>query len=109
MRLKTTELKRWRLDTLETQGFRCALCGDHLPAAQACADHCHKTGHLRGVIHRACNSVLGKVERGTRYGRDFDPAAFALGLHEYLTRNRQYPLHPSHGRAKTKRRKISYK
>ena len=46
---------------LEAQGHVCPICaepvvlGDHL-------DHDHATGALRGVLHRACNWLLGNAE-----------------------------------------------
>ena len=103
MKLKTTEVKPLRERLLTEQGGRCALCGQLIDEGKAVLDHDHATGHCRGVLHRSCNSVLGKWERGRRYGKDFDPVHAAKGLFAYLTKPQTHPIHPAHG--KPKRRK----
>jgi hypothetical protein len=47
------ELKR-------SQGDTCAVCKQwrDLPAV----DHCHKTGHVRGILCRKCNTALGMLD-----------------------------------------------
>jgi hypothetical protein len=105
MQLKQSELKAWRIQTLAKQNGLCALCGEHLPPEKAVSDHNHKTGQLRGAIHRSCNSVLGHIERGFRYGKEFNPISFASGLLRYLCVEQPYPLHPSHGKVRTKKKK----
>lgn len=55
---------------LESQGGVCAICGllpqgkangqarpDHLPNLHV--DHCHKQGHVRGLLCSNCNTLLG--------------------------------------------------
>jgi hypothetical protein len=105
LQLKQKDLKSWRLATLEKQNGLCALCGLPLPPEKSVSDHCHTEGWLRGVCHRSCNSVLGKIENGYRYGREFNPIAFAKGLFNYLTKEHDPVLHPLHGKPKRKRRK----
>lgn len=51
----------------EAQGGRCAVCGKEMdpnaPSRKGPAvDHCHKTGKVRGLLHRKCNSLLGMVD-----------------------------------------------
>ncbi len=52
---------------LKDQNYVCALC--HKPAEKEdrslSVDHDHKTGRIRGVVCRACNSALGWIERET--------------------------------------------
>lgn len=96
MQLKRSQVKTFREALMQKQGGLCALCGLPFQPGTAVLDHCHVTGHCRGVIHRACNSVLGKCENGRRYGKAFDVLAFAEGLHQYLTKEKTLPLHPSH-------------
>lgn len=81
---------------LTQQGGLSALSGQPIIEGEAVLDHCHTTGLVRGVITRAENSVLGKVERGRRYGKSFDAAAFASGLHQYITKHHGEVLHPLH-------------
>lgn len=61
-RLKQTEIKAFREELLELQGGVCALCGLPLDRDDAVLDHSHCHGWIRGVLHRGCNSLLGKVE-----------------------------------------------
>ncbi len=47
---------------LASQGFKCSICGQLLEhdSSDACLDHNHKTGEIRGVLCRLCNAYLGK-------------------------------------------------
>ena len=50
------------------QGGKDALTGLPLDYKQAVTDHNHNTQYVRGVLHRQCNAVLGKIENlWTRY------------------------------------------
>lgn len=95
-KLKAKDLPAYRERRLALTGGACELCAN--PVIRPCADHCHQTGFLRGTICSSCNVLLGKIERGKRYGRDFDALAFAKGLYDYLTRPNEGLVHPSHGR-----------
>lgn len=44
------------------QDGRDALTGLPLDYKQSVTDHNHKTQFVRGVLHRQCNAVLGKIE-----------------------------------------------
>lgn len=64
VKVKQSDLKRIRAELLEKQGWRCAICGKDMlqaPASDACVDHCHTTGFIRGVLCRNCNRGEGKV------------------------------------------------
>lgn len=42
------------------QRNRCAVCGKKkVPGAKLVIDHCHKTGKVRGLLCRNCNTALG--------------------------------------------------
>ena len=47
---------------LASQGFRCAICGKELDvnSSEACLDHDHETGEIRGVLCRQCNAYIGR-------------------------------------------------
>ena len=50
---------------LEIQDGKCAICGrpEELEGRALSVDHCHRTGKIRGIICRGCNSAIGWVER----------------------------------------------
>lgn len=45
---------------LEAQGNLCATC--QRPSDTMRVDHCHKDGHVRGLLCNPCNIALGLVE-----------------------------------------------
>ena len=93
MKLKSSQVRETRLTLLAQQGNTCALCGNHLEQDQAVLDHCHSKGHIRGAIHRSCNTGLGKIENAAkRYKIDLD--AFAQGLFQYLSSKHDL-IHPT--------------
>lgn len=114
MRLKTTEVAEVREDMMAMQGGRCALCGQPLGTKaplDPVLDHDHHTGAIRGVLHRGCNSLLGKVENGAaRYGvRNL--LLFGAGLSTYLRMNLTNTsgmLHPSF-KTETEKRELRNK
>ena len=61
-RLKQSEIKAYREERLAEVGGVCELCGLPLTKENAVLDHSHEHGWIRGVLHRGCNSLLGKVE-----------------------------------------------
>lgn len=98
--LKTSQIAPVRAKMLAEQGGKCALCQQACLPAQAVLDHCHKEGFIRGVLHRSCNSLLGKLENNrARYGlgNDLAFAAFLKGVVPYLhsTKLKYNVLHPT--------------
>lgn len=61
-KLTRTELAAFREEQWLKQDKRCRLSGRRIELADAVVDHCHKTGVVRGVLHRGVNSMLGKIE-----------------------------------------------
>lgn len=54
---------------LKEQGGLCPVCAKPIDLAQRSTsgdgpalDHDHRTGHIRGVLHRSCNGGIGKAE-----------------------------------------------
>jgi hypothetical protein len=98
-RLKHAEVRGVRGEFLLRQGNLCDLCKTAVQEKDAVLDHDHRTGAVRGVLHRGCNSLLGKLENNAaRYGvRDI--GVFANGVASYLRRhmtNVTGLLHPTH-------------
>ncbi|RLD97123.1 MAG: endonuclease VII [Aquificota bacterium] len=64
---------------LKKQGGKCAICGIRpKPGKHLDVDHNHKTGRVRGILCRYCNSKLLKHLR--------DNKVRAAGLVKYLTK-----------------------
>ena len=103
-RLTVKELAAWRLEQWHKQGGLCRLCRLPLPKTTCVADHDHRTGRLRGLLHRPCNSVLGSVENGAkRYGMPTHMLlAFASGLNQYLRKPFKPLTYPTHRTASEK-------
>jgi hypothetical protein len=87
MKLKYSQVKDFRQQQLDRQHHRCGLCGDPVDDQEAVLDHDHKSGLLRGVLHRGCNSLLGKIENAMPRSRvNLDRlAAISMNLIKYLT------------------------
>lgn len=99
IRLTQAATKAYREAKLKEQGGRCAITGYTISAAEAVLDHCHTTGHVRGVLHRGVNSLLGKIENNhKRYGVRLPMLrAMAPAVAEYLTQDYSgNPLHYTH-------------
>ena len=57
---------------LEQQDHRCKLCGVHLDdvSHEFVHEHCHKTGRIRGLTCRPCNTSIGGYERCIELGEN---------------------------------------
>lgn len=69
MKLKHNQVKQYRIDLLKKQNGLCYLCREPINEGEAVLDHCHKTGYIRGVLHRGCNCLLGKIENNMKRNR----------------------------------------
>jgi hypothetical protein len=97
MRLKYTQVKDYREQTLALQNCQCALCGDIIEN-DAVLDHDHKTGLIRQVLHRGCNALLGKIENNmARNKMDlFRLRTWAENLVDYIQTTHTGIIHPTH-------------
>ena len=99
VRLTQAATKAYREAKLREQGGRCALTGYTISAAEAVLDHDHATGHVRGVLHRGVNSLLGKIENNhKRYGVSLPMLrAMAPTIADYIQRDySNSPYYPTH-------------
>jgi hypothetical protein len=55
-------VKDIKSEILSTQNGLCKICGADLLVEEACLDHCHKTGLIRGYLCNGCNSGLGQFK-----------------------------------------------
>jgi hypothetical protein len=60
-RLTAAAVRAYRELELAAQGGLCALCGEPIETGKAVLDHDHKTGLIRGVLHRGCNALEGTI------------------------------------------------
>lgn len=101
-RLKASQVALFRQRLADAQGNRCAICqqplGENAPLDPV-LDHDHRTGAIRGVLHRGCNSLFGVIENNApRYGVRNIPT-FTSGVAAYQRRhmvNVTGLLHPTH-------------
>ncbi|WCA46218.1 recombination DNA endonuclease [Caulobacter phage DCM] len=98
--MKHSEIEPVRTAQIAAQGNRCALCGKAGVASDPVLDHCHKTGAVRGTLHRSCNALLGKVENNAgRFGVAGHLMEFCFGIGPYLQKHK-FPItgliHPTH-------------
>lgn len=105
-KLKVSDIPTVRLQLLQKNSMRCALCSLPCSTEQAVLDHCHSTGLVRDTLHRSCNALLGKVENNfKRYGVS-NLSAFLHGCVAYLQRH-ETPvtdmIHPTHRTPEEKR------
>ncbi len=106
IKLKYREVATERAKRLKQQNNLCALCGEPI-VDDAVLDHDHKTGHIRTVLHRGCNALLGKIENNLARNK-ITPSrleAICESLFEYVTREYPPVLHPTHRTGPRKRRK----
>lgn len=107
MKLTNSQLRDTVQQMWAAQGQKCKLC--RLPLrydANCVGDHCHKTGKLRGAIHRRCNSLLGKLENNAaRFGfsQPGQLEAFMYGVGDYLRAPTLGMIHPLYKTADEKR------
>lgn len=108
-KLKSTQLAAYRKEAAAAQGNRCQLCGKPFTTKapyDPVLDHDHKTGAVRGVLHRGCNSLYGKVENNAARFGVHDVAVFTNGCAQYGRRhmtNVTGLIHPLHKTAEEKK------
>ena len=96
-RLKQKELADYRYELWCEQSHICPLCDKQIEKEDAVLDHSHTEGHVRRVLHRACNSSEGRVMKWAYSSKHHDPIAFLKNLIKYHEGDyTNMPLHPKH-------------
>jgi ribosomal protein L40E len=70
-----------------TQGGKCLICSC-IPDSRLCVDHCHTHGHVRGLLCRSCNILLGSAR---------DSVDVLMSAIDYLKRTSVTEPEPPHG------------
>lgn len=99
--LKRSQIESVTKQLVARQGGRCAVCGRPFTRTDGtCLDHDHETGYIRGVLHRSCNGIEGKVKTlARRSHKGVSSYEFIIGLGKYLEKHStpQLPyIHPEH-------------
>lgn len=98
-KLKASEVAAQRAMMLAEQEGHCMLCCERIAEGEDVLDHCHTTGHVRAVLHRGCNVMLGHIENNRarhmmKGGRLF---RFLRGVENYINADHRHkPIHPTH-------------
>lgn len=97
MKLKYTQVREYRETQLAQQNQCCALCGQYIDG-DAVLDHDHKSGLLRKVLHRGCNSMLGKIENSMPRSQVNMARlqGIAQNLVDYITTEHTHIVHPTY-------------
>ena len=96
-RLKQKEIADFRNDLWYEQSCICPLCDKQIERDDAVLDHCHTEGHVRRVLHRACNSSEGRVMKWAYTSKHHDPIEFLKNLIKYHEKDyTDQPWHPKH-------------
>ena len=107
--LKSSQIKEIRNKILKEQNYICPLCGKEIREEDAVLDHQHMrksdkiglngNGLVRGVLHRTCNAVEGKIENSIkRYLGNLDiedKLNFLSNLIEYYKKENYNYVHPN--------------
>lgn len=72
------------------QDNKCACCGNKFTMKDnAVVDHDHFTGHLRGLLHRSCNSAEGRVLTMAERMSKGDGVRFIVRVAEKIRKHKQ--------------------
>jgi hypothetical protein len=114
MKMTAAQVAPLRAALKKKQGNKCAICKQSFTLTDpAVLDHCHSTGHIRGVLHRTCNGQEGRVRiKAQRCHAGVSADDYLIGLGEYLsdTKTPKYKqIHPTHKTADEKRLALNKK
>jgi len=96
-KIKASEIRAYRQQAVQDQGYVCPLCEQALTQQDAVLDHRHSDGLIRQAIHRFCNTFLGKIENNVIRNRITpDQLQAILRNYESYVATTQPILHPTH-------------
>jgi hypothetical protein len=91
--LTQSQIKVARDMLIKKQGGVCDICGKGLEEGTynpPVLDHDHRTGLVRGGVHRNCNTAEGKVRKAARWS-GVDATEYIICLGKYLEKHRKFP------------------
>lgn len=93
LELRRADVAAVRVFLWNYQYRRCAMTGKPLRLGSAVLDHCHRTGRVRAVTHRAANSAEGgyRVGRMARLPKAAADALIRAYRRQYRGLNVTYP------------------
>ncbi|HDS6105258.1 TPA: hypothetical protein QHZ24_003428 [Escherichia coli] len=93
LELRRADVAAVRVFLWNYQYRRCAMTGKPLRLESAVLDHCHRTGRVRAVTHRAANSAEGgyRVGRMARLPKAAADALIRAYRRQYRGLNVTYP------------------
>lgn len=104
-KLPRSMMRAWAARHLKTeQGGNCPVCGEAIDLTikgEGVIDHDHVSGEIRGVLHRSCNAVEGKVKNAVARwggtGEDYSKIIpYLEGLVAYLRQPGTGLIYPMH-------------
>ena len=107
IRLQARQIPLVKAALLKRQEYKCELCQEPLSVMNACLDHNHKSGLIRGVLCRNCNGIEGKVfNLANRAKKNLTPAKWLGHIILYWLKHEKDQTglyHPLHKTADEKR------
>lgn len=103
-KLKSKQVAPLREELLARQRSICLICGEKIHEGEAVLDHDHDTGFVRGVLHRNCNQIEGRVKSWCkRNGKGVDFRTVLRNILLYWDKDYSgNPVHPTHKTEKEK-------
>lgn len=96
-RIKPKDIKPLRDQWLKDQSHLCLLCQELIKPGEEVLDHDHKSGYLRGVLHRGCNAYIGALENNQKRNRITESRLkMILKNFESYIQAHKPQIHPSH-------------
>lgn len=126
LKITRSQLYAITMQLLKQQGGVCLVCQQSINvqtrgrSSDFVCDHDHETGEVRGILHRSCNSSLGKIDNaagrwGAKSMKYEDILAYlrkVLAYYDHVAENPTGMMYPNHktpeekaAAAKVKRRK----
>jgi hypothetical protein len=111
--LKYSEIKPEREKQFAKQGNKCPILNKMITKDDAVFDHDHADGYYRGVLHRHCNSIEGRIlgiYRRSGLAKEISLVSLLKNLSTYLesqeNRKREIDLvHPMHFKKRKSRKR----